>query len=118
VFVVRRRVDLLYKVIPIFERNPLLSHKQEEFLTIAGIVRAMEKGEHLTGDGFGRLAARDVRMNGGGRYRRTRLWFDPESSETICRAPISTESGEDMVRPAWRHAEPARNALAPGIRRR
>ena len=26
---------------------------------------------------------------------------------------MSQENGEDMVRPAWRHAEPGRNDLAP-----
>jgi|SRR5580704_10118779 hypothetical protein len=37
----------------------------------------------------------------------------PESSETIRQAPRFVR-GEDMVRSAWRHAEPGRNALAPG----
>jgi hypothetical protein len=40
----------------------------------------------------------------------------PESSETTRQAPhfrYFGESGEDMVRSAWRHAEPGRNALAP-----
>ena len=36
----------------------------------------------------------------------------PESSETIRRTP--SEGGEDMVRPAWRHAEQGRNDPAPG----
>ena len=39
--------DLLERVIPFFERNPLLSCKQEEFATFARIVRAMANGEHL-----------------------------------------------------------------------
>jgi hypothetical protein len=70
VFVVRRRSDLLEKVIPFFERNPLLSCKHQEFLVFADIVRRMATGEHLDGDGFERLAARALVMNGGGRYRR------------------------------------------------
>ena len=70
VFVVRRRRDLLESVIPFFERNPLLSCKQEEFATFAFIVRAMARGEHLASDGFERLAARALHINGGGRYRR------------------------------------------------
>jgi len=69
VFVVRRRIDLLERVIPFFERNPLLSAKQGEFITFAEIVRRMDSGEHLCGDGFDRLAERALRMNGGGRYR-------------------------------------------------
>src|SRR5579863_8882030 len=48
VYVVRRRLDLLERVVPFFERNPLLSCKQEEFVTFAGIVRRMEGGEHLS----------------------------------------------------------------------
>jgi hypothetical protein len=70
VLVVRRRKDLLERVIPFFERNPLLSSKQEEFVTFAHIVRAMARGEHLESEGFERLVARALRMNGGGRYRR------------------------------------------------
>jgi hypothetical protein len=70
VLVVRRRQDLLERVIPFFERNPLLSCKQDEFVTFAFIVRAMAGGEHLVPEGFERLAARALRMNGGGRYRR------------------------------------------------
>src|SRR5436305_7449359 len=47
VYVVRRRVDLLTKVIPFFERQPLMSGKQGEFVTFAHIVRTMGGGEHL-----------------------------------------------------------------------
>ena len=76
VLVVRRRQDLLERVIPFFERNPLLSCKQEEFITFATIVRSMARGEHLTDEGLERLAAMALRMNGGGRYRR--LYRSPE----------------------------------------
>ena len=69
VFVVRRRVDLITKVIPFFEMNPLLSCKHEEFVTFADIVRRMALGEHLHYEGFERLAARALGMHGGGRYR-------------------------------------------------
>src|SRR5207248_10571773 len=40
VFVVRNRDDLLERVIPFFEAQPLLSSKHQEFLTFARIVRA------------------------------------------------------------------------------
>jgi hypothetical protein len=112
VLVIRRRNDLLMKVIPFFERNPLLSCKQREFTAFAAIVRAMERGEHRTDEGFERLVAIALQMNGGGRYRRIHRNSSPESSETICRAPL--DRGEDMVRSAWRHAELGRNDLAPG----
>jgi hypothetical protein len=70
VLVVRKREDLLTKVIPFFETQPLLSSKQRDFLTFAGIVRAMAQGVHLTADGFAALVSDALSMNGGGRYRR------------------------------------------------
>ncbi len=70
VFVVRRRRDLLERVIPFFEAQSLLSTKQQDFLVFADIVRAMDRGEHLSQEGFRRLRARAISMNGGGRYRR------------------------------------------------
>src|SRR5581483_7197637 len=70
VFVVRNRGDLLARVIPFFERQPLVSTKQEEFLTFARIVRAMASGEHLCDEGFAALKDLALSMNGGGRYRR------------------------------------------------
>jgi hypothetical protein len=42
VFVVRKREDLLDRVVPFFERNPLLSSKQADFDKFADIVRALE----------------------------------------------------------------------------
>ena len=84
VFVVRERNDLLKKVIPFFEAQPLLSSKQQEFLTFARIVRAMVAKEHLSEEGFRKLADMAVSMNGGGRYRRVHgARWQPESSETI-----------------------------------
>jgi hypothetical protein len=70
VFVVRRREDLLTRVIPFFETQPFLSSKQREFLVFARIVRAMAQGEHLNAEGFASLVTLALSMNGGGRYRR------------------------------------------------
>ena len=70
VLIVRRRRDLLEKVIPFFERNPLVSSKQNEASTFARIVRAMERGAHREPKGFEWLATEALAMNGGGRYRR------------------------------------------------
>ena len=96
-------------MIPFFERQPMISGKHREFVTFAVIVRAMAAGEHLDATGFVRLKELAITMNGGGRYRRIHR---PESSETIRRTPEAI-FGEDIVRPAWRHAEPGRNDLAP-----
>ncbi len=70
VFVVRKRADLLFKILPFFEAQPLLSSKQYDFLRFAQIVRAMSEGEHLSDSGFFRLFELATSMNGGGRYRR------------------------------------------------
>ena len=70
VFVVRNHDDLLTKVIPFFRAHPILSEKRLEFETFAVIVTAMENREHLSEEGFHRLLALAVNMNGGGRYRR------------------------------------------------
>jgi LAGLIDADG endonuclease len=88
VYVVRRRSDLLNKVIPFFEAEPLISGKQQEFVAFACIVRAMQAGVHLDAAGFARLKALALTMNGGGRYRRVHL---PESSETLRRTPIEND---------------------------
>jgi hypothetical protein len=64
-------VHLIRNVIPFFERHPILSEKRLEFETFAEIVRAMERGEHLEREGFERLLALAIQMNGDGRYRRT-----------------------------------------------
>ena len=84
VFVVRDRNDLLTKVIPFFETQPLLSSKQQEFLVFARIVRAMAQSQHLSEEGFQTLAELALSMNGGGKYRRVHgARWRPESSETI-----------------------------------
>jgi hypothetical protein len=87
VYVVRKRVDLLERVIPFFEGSPLLSSKQEDFAKFAEIVRAMAQGRHRTGAGFQELLGVALSMNGNGRFRKVRwteLISDPESSETAC----------------------------------
>ena len=72
VFVVRKREDLLERVIPFFERNPMLSTKQADFAKFAAIVREMALGHHRTVAGFRRLLDTAVSMNGGGRCRTVR----------------------------------------------
>jgi LAGLIDADG endonuclease len=88
VYVVRKRADLLERVIPFFERSPLLSAKRRDFEKFASIVRSMAIGHHRTDAGFRELLSVALSMNGNGRYRRTR-WAEvignPESSETVCR---------------------------------
>ena len=70
VLVVRNRSDLVNRVVPFFEAQPLLSSKQQDFETFARIVRAMAQGVHLTEQGFLELRRLALTMNGDGRYRR------------------------------------------------
>ena len=72
VFVVRKREDLVDRVVPFFERNPLLSSKQADFDKFADIVRALALGHHRTTAGFRRLLEVALSMNGGGRFRKVR----------------------------------------------
>jgi LAGLIDADG DNA endonuclease family protein len=55
VFVVRNRDDLLQHVIPFFERNPLLSSKQQDFEKFSCVVRELALGHHRNEAGFRRL---------------------------------------------------------------
>jgi hypothetical protein len=86
VLTVRRHEDLLNRVIPFFEKSPLLSSKQKEFEAFAAIIRGMAAGEHQSREGLRRLLALALTTNGGGKYRK-RDWMREldhlESSETI-----------------------------------
>ncbi len=73
VLVVRKRRDLLERVIPFFVRNPILSEKRWSFEIFATIVSAMAAGQHQTRPGFEELVQLAFSMNGEGRYRRWRI---------------------------------------------
>ena len=73
VYVVRRRRDLLERVIPFFKRNPLISDKRRSFDQFRYIVTAMEAGVHLERLGFEQLVYKAFAMNGAGRYRQIPL---------------------------------------------
>jgi hypothetical protein len=72
VLVVRNRKDLLDRMIPFFERCPLLSTKHAEFQRFARIVRSMALGVHRTPAGFEALLHEALSMNGSGQYRKVR----------------------------------------------
>jgi hypothetical protein len=112
VLVVRRRIDLLERVVPFFERNPLLSAKQADVVTFAWIVRQMALGHHRTLAGFSELLEAALSMNGSGRFRRVR-WKELVAAQNPQRLYAGPgERPEDTVRAAWRHAESGRNDLA------
>ena len=90
VFVVRNRRELLTRVIPFFESNPMLSPKQEDFEKFSTVVKAMDEGKHLEKSSLIKLMRIAFSMNGNGRYRKfdiLEIEKDLESSETIRQSP-------------------------------
>ena len=82
-FSVKRRDDLLVKVLPFFEERPLITAKQLDFEKFASVLRMMQAGEHLTESGLCVIARITEQMN---RRQRSRYL---ESSEAI-RQPTRT----------------------------
>ncbi len=86
VYVVRDRKDLLQKVIPFFERYPLLTEKHKDFETFRRIVQMMGINTHLTREGFEEIVRLAFSMNANGQYRRRKMeeiLVKPRSSETV-----------------------------------
>ena len=88
VLVVRDRVDLLTKVIPFFEINPLRTTKADDFALFARVIRLMQSGAHKSAGSVKEIIDLAYSMNGNGK-RRTRtkiqLLASLKSSETIRR---------------------------------
>jgi hypothetical protein len=62
-FVVRKRADLLERVIPFFEQHPLQTSKQNDFECFARCVRLMARGRHLDRIGMIEIAEISEQMN-------------------------------------------------------
>ena len=65
----RRLEDILERVIPHFERFPLLSGKRYDFDRFASVCRTMATGAHLRHDGLIRIVELVSEMNPSGRRR-------------------------------------------------
>ena len=92
VLVVRNRHDLLTKVMPFFERYPLLTEKRNDFATFSVIVEMMNRGEHLKRSGFEQIVHLAYSMNAKGARRRVPkrdILRSLESSETTRRRPAT-----------------------------
>jgi LAGLIDADG endonuclease len=85
-FSVKRRSDLMTKVIPFFEASPLRTAKQGDFERFAHVLRIMQAGEHLSEEGLRHIASVTEAMN---RRQRSRYL---ESSEAIRQPTRSTAS--------------------------
>jgi hypothetical protein len=76
-FSVKRRSDLVERVVPFFEEHPLITAKQLDFERFVTVLRWMEHGEHLSEEGLRRIALVTEQMN-----RRAQSRY-LESSEAI-----------------------------------
>ena len=74
---VKSRRELVTKVVPFFERNPLRTIKRRDFELFARVLEMMQRREHLTIQGLVEIASLTERMN---RRQRSRFL---ESSEAI-----------------------------------
>ena len=70
--------DLATKVIPHFERYPLLSSKRSDFKKFAAIVHLMQDGAHLDPVGFAEIVRLAATLNVGGKKRFERTAISPE----------------------------------------
>ncbi len=68
-FEVRDLASLIAKVIPHFERYPLISGKRQDFEKFAAICRLLERRRYLTREGLREIAALAVTMNPSGKRR-------------------------------------------------
>ena len=68
-FEVRRLDDLIERVIPFFEANPLLSSKQRDFERFAAVCRLMRSGAHRTNAGLRAIVDLAMAMNASGKRK-------------------------------------------------
>lgn len=73
VFCVDKLSDLKERVIPFFEKYPLIGEKYQNFLLFKIIVLGLCQGKHKTPSGFVELAKLAFQMNKNGKYRKHTL---------------------------------------------
>ncbi|MCU1460854.1 MAG: homing endonuclease [Acidimicrobiales bacterium] len=83
-FSVKRRSELVDRVVPFFEANPLRTAKRTDFERFAQVLQLMQAGAHLSDVGLRNIASITESMN---RRQRSRFL---ESSEAIRQPPRST----------------------------
>src|SRR5262245_10457488 len=62
-FSVKRRSDLVDRVVPFFEERPLITAKRSDFIRFAHVLQLMQTGAHLTEEGLREIAAITQLMN-------------------------------------------------------
>jgi hypothetical protein len=86
VFVVRNRNDLLQKIIPFFDKYSLYTEKKNDFIRFKQIVKMMDRGKHLSIEGFSEIIELAYSMNANGSYRKVKkekILTTLKSSEAI-----------------------------------
>jgi hypothetical protein len=63
VFKVNKLVDLIQKIIPLFEKNPIHGVKQLDFLDFFEVANIMNEGKHLTIEGLNLIITIKNKMN-------------------------------------------------------
>ena len=66
---IRSVLELVEKIVPHFEKFPLLSSKQKEFEVFAKICREMNQARHLTAEGFDKIVKLAGSLNAGGKKK-------------------------------------------------
>jgi LAGLIDADG endonuclease len=92
-FSVKRRSDLVGRVVPFFEERPLRTEKQRDFERFVFVLRLMQDGAHLMEHGLRQIAAITQQMN---RKQRSRYL---ESSEAIRQPPRSDNEAKRWSEP-------------------
>src|SRR5579872_3041284 len=64
---IRSLEDLIEKIIPHFEKFPMISGKQKDFILFSDICKRMKNGSHLTTEGFRKIIQLAYQMNGSGK---------------------------------------------------
>jgi hypothetical protein len=65
IYQVRNLSEITKIIIPHFEKYPLITQKQSDFLLFKEIVELMDKGEHLTKDGLAKIINLKASLNKG-----------------------------------------------------
>jgi hypothetical protein len=97
-YVVRKRKDLLEKIIPFFQRYKLRTSKQKDFEKFAMCVNVINAGEHLNKDGLIKIAEIAQTMN------RQKSRSDLIRILRDYTPDLALRSEKDIVPSAWRHA--------------
>ncbi len=85
-FSIKKLSDIISKVIPFFEKNPLVTSKQLNFLSFKKAAQLVISGEYLTDEGLNKLKELKANMNTG-------RSFEEKFRHCWAKYPIDLKSG-------------------------